>query len=335
MDQQPFISPQSLLLKTSSGGEVNPSRLVLHTPLPCRPQPIKGSAVSLPWSSPPLSSLMMSPSHKPNVLPFPSLAPAEGLRPGPLSLWHKQGAAKVNPAEQTVLFRLRSLPEHTQAPAKTLERKDKPACWTEKLGAEGPREAYEGPLDLSERGKSTPTDYSPPEPAQDSPEGGPKTEPSPQGSSSSPGSPEEEPAAGSKTQLRSGRLEEQQQHAELENERRTNLMWQQESKEQEQEEMNGMTEQSSDKKVPVLTISLRPGKETRTSPSSPSFNPFVCRESTKAWTGPADSSGMLPDLGVVRWLQSHLRGSLREETGTVQPAHLIPPRHVAALICSV
>lgn len=39
---------------------------------------------------------------------------------------------------------------------------------------------------------------------------------------------------------------------------------QQAIKDQEQkEEMNGKTEQSNEKKVPVLTISLRPGKELR------------------------------------------------------------------------
>lgn len=260
VDQQPFISPQSLLLKTSGGGEVNP-RLVLHAPLPCRPQPIKGSAVSLPWSSPPLSSLMMSPPHKASLLQLPSLAPAEGLRPGPPSLWHKQAAPKVSPAEQTVLFRLRNLPE---------QKKEKPACWTEKVGAEA-REAYEGPLDLSERGKTTPTDYSPAalrdaEAAQDSPDGHLKTEPSSQGDtcpSSSPESPEEEePAAGSQTQVGPVRPWEQQQHAEVEKGRRTKLLWQQVSQEQKQER-NELKEQSGDKKVPVLTISLRPGKENQ------------------------------------------------------------------------
>lgn len=103
-----------------------------------------------------------------------------------------------------------------EAPRKTLEKKEKPAFWTEEGGAEGPREAYEGPLDLSERGKSTssqsPTDFSPAalrdaEPAEDSPEGHLETEPYPPGDtspSSSPESPETEPAAGSKTQVRSG-----------------------------------------------------------------------------------------------------------------------------------
>lgn len=50
----------------------------------------------------------------------------------------------------------------------------------------------------------------------------------------------------------------------LEKAPRTQLMWLQVSKEQEQKEVNGLKEQSSDKKVPVLTISLCPGKDKRT-----------------------------------------------------------------------
>lgn len=213
---------------------MNPSRLVLHAPMPFRPQPIKGTSVQLPWSSSPLTSLMMSPNA--NMLPFPGLAQAESLCSGPASAWHQPGAPKLNLAEQTVMFRLRSLPEHLEAPRKTLEKKEQPACWTERVGGEGPREAYEGPLDLSERGKSTssqsPTDYSPAalqdaEPSRDSPNGHLKTKPSPQGDSSpshSAESPEEDAAAGSKTQVSSGRRDRQQQHAVLESERPSKLM---------------------------------------------------------------------------------------------------------------
>lgn len=218
LDQQPLISPHSLLLKNSTSGEVKPGRHGLHAPLPFRPQPIKGSALSLPWSSPPVSSLMMSPSPKSNMTPFPNLATAESLRPGLVSVWHRQEAPKPNATEQTVLFRLRSLPEHAEAQRNTVGKKEKPACWTERISAEGPREAYEGPLDLSDRGKSTspqsPRDYSPSalaeaEPGQNSPDGHVKTEPpahrdgSP---SSSPKSPlhEQEEEPDGRSQVRSG-----------------------------------------------------------------------------------------------------------------------------------
>lgn len=207
-------------MKNSISGEVKPSRYGLHAPLPFRPQPIKGSAVSLPWSSPPVSSLMMSPSPKPNMTPFPNLATAESLRPGLVSVWHRQEAPKLNATEQTVLFRLRSLPEHAEAQRNPVGKKEQPACWTERISAEGPREAYEGPLDLSDRGKSTspqsPRDYSPTaladaEATRNSPDGHVKTEPPAHPAASPSISPnsslqeqEEEPAAHCKSQVRSG-----------------------------------------------------------------------------------------------------------------------------------
>lgn len=192
---------------------MTPSRHVLHAPLPCRPQPIKGSPGSLPWSSPPASSLMRSPSHKPNMPPFPTLASAEGLLPGLVSIWHKQGP-KPNTPEQTVLFRLRSLPDHMDR--KSLEKKENPACWTEKATREGPREPFEGPLDLSDPGKSTsnesPADYSSIssgdiEPTQDNPDGHLKVDDSPSPSPKPPPSQhEEDPAPDLQTQVRRTRL---------------------------------------------------------------------------------------------------------------------------------
>lgn len=160
----------------------------------------------------------MSPSPKPNITPFPNLA--ESLRPGLVSLWHRQEAPKLNITEQTVLFRLRNLSEHVEAQRNSVGRKEKPACWTERISAEGPREAYEGPLDLSDPGKSTspqsprdhsPTDLPDAEQTQNSPDGHLKTEPSAHRESSPSISPnsslqelEEEPAADCKSQVRSG-----------------------------------------------------------------------------------------------------------------------------------
>lgn len=163
---------------------------------------------------------MMSPSPKSNMTPFPNLATAESLHPGLMSIWHRQEAPKLNTTEQTVLFRLRSLPEHAEAQRNTVGKKEKTACWTERISAEGPKEVYEGPLDLSDRGRSTspqsPRDYSPTalpdaEPTQNSPDGHLKTEPSahrdisPSISLNSPlQEQEEEPAADCKSQVRSG-----------------------------------------------------------------------------------------------------------------------------------
>lgn len=76
---------------------------------------------------------------------------------------------------------------------------------------------------------------------------------------------------------------------------RTRLMWQQVS-EEEEEETNGVEEQSGDKKVPVLTISLRPGKQTRNLPST------CLQREHKNMDWPCDTSGILPELVVIRLL---------------------------------
>ncbi|XP_076597680.1 uncharacterized protein rbbp8l isoform X2 [Chaetodon auriga] len=268
LDQQSSIPSQALLLRNSSsstGGEMNPSRHVLHVPVPCRPQPIKSNPVTLPWplsesadwvsAAAPGSSLVVQPSPKPNLMRFPNLIPTgqHGIprRQGIGSLWHKQSTSKPSAIEPTVLFRLRSLSEHVEGQMKPQEKKEIPPATAERVSGEGLREVYEGPLDLSDRGKSissqSPKDYSPlalqgVERVQNSPEKDVKTSPvsSPHcviPTSSSSTAPvkqhEEDPTSEPKSK--------------------------QVIKEQEQiDEVNGKTDQSNGKKVPVLTISLRP-----------------------------------------------------------------------------
>lgn len=200
---------------------MNPSRHVLHAPVPCRPQPIKSSPISLPWSSHPAASLMLQPS----ATRIPNLIQA-GQHDSPQtqgfgSIWHKQSNAKPSTAEPEprVLFRLRSLTEQVEGQSETLEKKEKPPSRAERDPAEGLRGAYEGPLDLSDRGKSTssqsPTDYSPSDlkdvdRAESSPDNGLKTNPvsSPHHGIPRPSSPrpsvkhpEEEPPTNQKTKV--------------------------------------------------------------------------------------------------------------------------------------
>lgn len=235
LDQQPSIPPQALLLKNSSStsGEVKPSRHVLHAPVPCRPQPIKSSPLPLPWSSSPGTSQVVQPSAKPNPPRFPNLIPAgqhdSPRRQGYGSFWHKQSTPKPCATEPTVLFRLRSLSEQVESQTKPQEKKENPPSKAERVSEEGLREVYEGPLDLSDRGKSksnqSPTDYSPlalkdAERVQNSPDKDVKTNPSTHGPVSSPhcvippsSSPrppvkqhEEEPASDHETKVISGLL---------------------------------------------------------------------------------------------------------------------------------
>lgn len=206
---------------------------MLHAPVPCRPQPIKSSPLPLPWSSSPGTSQVVQPSAKPNPPRFPNLIPAgqhdSPRRQGFGSFWHKQSTPKPCATEPTVLFRLRSLSEQVESQTKPQEKKENPPSKAERVSEEGLREVYEGPLDLSDRGKSksnqSPTDYSPlaqkdAERVQNSPDKDVKTNPSTHGPVSSPhcvippsSSPrppvkqhEEEPASDHETKVISGLL---------------------------------------------------------------------------------------------------------------------------------
>lgn len=175
------------------------SRHVLHAPVPCRPQPIKSSPVHLPWSSSPGTSIPVQSSAKPNLPRFPNVIPAgqndSPRRQGFGSPWHKQSTPKPIATEPTVLFRLRSLSEHGESQAKPQGKKENPPSKSDLVSAEELRDVYEGPLDLSDQGKSkfnqSPTDYSPlalkdAETVQSSPGKDGKTNPPTHGSGSSP-----------------------------------------------------------------------------------------------------------------------------------------------------
>lgn len=186
---------------------MNLSRHVLHAPVPCRPQPIKSSPATFPWSLSESAdwgpaqgaSLKVQPSPKPNLPRFPNLIPtsqhANPRRPDFGPLWHKQSTPKPSAKEPTVLFRLRSLSEHAEIQTKPQEKKEIPPPKAAPVSGDGLRQAIEGPLDLSERGKSkssqTATDYSPlalqgVEREQNSPDKDVKTNPSAHGPVPSP-----------------------------------------------------------------------------------------------------------------------------------------------------
>ncbi|XP_068606112.1 uncharacterized protein rbbp8l [Brachionichthys hirsutus] len=240
LDQQPSIPPQALLLMnppSSASGEMNLSRHIVHAPVPCRPQPVKTSPLALPWQSSVVTNLMLQPSPKANQPRFPNMITA-GQHGGPRrqnlgSLWHKPGPPKLNAVEPTVLFRLRGLSEH-------MEYQTNPKA--ERVSGEGLQEVNDGPLDLSDRGNSkssqSPRDYSTfalkgIDKVQDSPEKAQKTNPSAHEPSSSP-------------------------HCVKQHKEEATGDLKQKVDDGQEEQGNGKTEQSSEKKVPVLTISLRP-----------------------------------------------------------------------------
>ncbi|XP_061888999.1 uncharacterized protein rbbp8l isoform X2 [Entelurus aequoreus] len=131
-------------LKTSSLSDLSPHSL--KAPVPCRPQPIKST---FPWAIPesaawaPMAggSMVLHPYPKSGLPGFPNMVPTSqnGSLPGYGPQWHK--AVK----EPTVVFRLKNPSEHAgQSPvAKTQDKKDAQH-----------KDPCDGPLDLSDRGKS-------------------------------------------------------------------------------------------------------------------------------------------------------------------------------------
>ncbi|KAM7404217.1 hypothetical protein PAMP_011584 [Pampus punctatissimus] len=260
LDQRSTVPPQAFLQKSSfssPSGEVSPGRHVL-----CRPHPIKSSSVTLPW---PLSEssdwVSLVAASKPNRPRFPNMIPtSQHTNPSSPqrqvlgSHWLKHSNSQPHVKEPTVVFRLKTTSEHTESQTKHKEKRENPPSNTERVSGEGLRETCEGPLDLSDRGKSksgktqrgdSPLVLQGGERLQKSPDKDVKTNPHthvpvssplpavPRSSSSTPPvKPAKEPS----------------------NEPNHKVI-----KEQEKiEEVNGKTEQNDEKKVPVLTISLRP-----------------------------------------------------------------------------
>ncbi|XP_028438441.1 RBBP8 N-terminal-like protein [Perca flavescens] len=273
LDQRSSIPPQAPLknYSFSTGGEVTPSRHVLHAPVPCRPQPTKSSPATVHWpfsessdlvtAAASATSLVAQPSSKTNLLRFPNLIPtsqhtsSRSQVSGPP--WHKQSTPQPPAKEPTVVFRLRNLSEQdvrdVECQSKTQEKKDIPPLKTERDSGEL-REAFDGPLDLSDHGKSKssqmPTDDSPlalqtGERVQRCPDKDGKANPHSPVSSPSPVVPPSCPSIPPVNQ----------QEEESASDHNHKVIKEQEQK----EEANGKTDQSgNEKKVPVLTISLHP-----------------------------------------------------------------------------
>lgn len=158
---------------------MKPSRHVVHAPIPCHPQPVKSSSISLPW---PLSessdwvsaaaggsSPTMQTSPRTHLPRYPNLIPltsqASTRRHGFVSPWQKPNSHQPPAKEPTVVFKLRRVPDYPESDSKTPEKKESPPLKCEKVSGEWLRDSCDRPLDLSDRGKSKsnqfPSDYSP------------------------------------------------------------------------------------------------------------------------------------------------------------------------------
>lgn len=153
------MSPHTILKNSLSSSEVNPGRHVLHAPLPCRPQPIKSNPLVLPWSSPPPTNQLLKSSAKSHLLHFSSMTASSQhdnlKRQGFEHSWHRQTISKSS--EPTVLFRLKSLSENVGSQSQHHAKTESSPVMVEKVSEDGAREVLDGPLDLSDRGKSKPS----------------------------------------------------------------------------------------------------------------------------------------------------------------------------------
>ncbi|XP_024147865.1 RBBP8 N-terminal-like protein isoform X1 [Oryzias melastigma] len=174
LDQHPGILLQPHRRNSSpvSGVEVKPRRPVV--PIPCHPQPINSSSVSLPWALSESSNwanvaAMVSNRQMPNSsrlqLPhFPNLiAPPHQLTPrkhGFSPSWHKHSIPQHPSKEPTMVCKFRDTKEHADNIPKPPEKKDPPPYKAERVPREVTRDAPDGPLDLSDRGKLNPNQKS-------------------------------------------------------------------------------------------------------------------------------------------------------------------------------
>ncbi|KAM4736829.1 uncharacterized protein rbbp8l isoform 2-T2 [Anableps anableps] len=267
-DQHSSIHPPPVRKKSSSSpsGEVKPSRPVIHAPIPCHPKPIKSGHVSLPW---PLSECsdwvsmaaagtnpaLQTPSNRLHLPRFPNLIPPvsqiTSKRHGFGSPWQSQKqSAPQPPKEPTVVFTFRRMPENIENETKSMEKKENPPSKTQKVSGEELRESCDGPLDLSDRAKSKPNQPG----NDDNPialqhEGEIQRSPDRNLNTQIPvSSPSliSLPSSSSTTPVK----QQEQQPTSDHNHEVTD--------QDQKEEVNGKMPQSNGKKVPVLTLSLRP-----------------------------------------------------------------------------
>ncbi|XP_016891268.1 AF4/FMR2 family member 4 isoform X2 [Cynoglossus semilaevis] len=271
LDQRMSLSPQALLLKTSSSSTFGGNRHVLHTPVPCRPQPIRGTPHGLPWplsessdwvTAAAASANQVRPSApKPNVPHFPNLLPTNqhvsSRRQGFGPPWLQNSPPPATTKEPTVVFRFRNLPEYPGSQVKPQEKEEMKPVKAEGA-SEQLKETCEGPLDLSDRGKSwfnvTPKRNESPLAVQSRE----RIQKSPDTASSANtpthiivSSPSPVSLSSSSSFTSSVKHQDEESTSDHNHKQVT-------GDQEEKTEMKEKTEKNGEKRVPVLTISLRP-----------------------------------------------------------------------------
>ncbi|XP_053705869.1 uncharacterized protein rbbp8l [Synchiropus splendidus] len=127
--------------------------------IPCRPQPIKSIPPALPWNLPDTSDWVsvgaLKPPRFPNLIPTGQYSGYSGAhRPGFGPSWHKPSSPHSPAKEPTIVFRVRSPSDQGGGLSNPKEKRDIQPSKVEVRPGEASKEHCDGPLDLSDRGKT-------------------------------------------------------------------------------------------------------------------------------------------------------------------------------------
>ncbi|XP_036388411.1 RBBP8 N-terminal-like protein isoform X3 [Megalops cyprinoides] len=278
-------------------GDEKPAHPLLHAPVPCRPRPIKTARLSLPWPLPEQSDwaalvptcsigggLQQAPllaEHNRSLLPGKDQS--QTRKRGPEPQWAERSAPHLHSS---------AMPIKRTMSAEQVERRDRAEgrgtaqpWWKSSTGqaqrifGENLRDGEaDGPLDLSDPGKSKPSEQQQShklslisqEEAAAEEEASGKMDPRPQASPGSSSSSSSAPAPSSPSSTRSTTSPQQENAQNMEEQ---DTLDKDESMEDKQEVNPELSDNAEEKKVPILTISLHPDN-----PGHPS------RQQT-GWTG--------------------------------------------------
>ncbi|XP_013770718.1 DNA endonuclease RBBP8 [Pundamilia nyererei] len=249
-----------------AAGDVRPGRHVVHAPVARHPQAINSNSGSLRWSLSESSDWItagtnpvVQTSPNPHSQHFHSLNPmrqqASPRRQVFSPPFPKQSSVQPPAREPTVVFRLTNLPEYVEIqtkPTEKTEKKENLLPKVERVSEEGLKELNDGPLDLSDRGKSISSQV-PKSDSSSALQDGTRVQKSPELEVNTNSSADIAESSSSSIVIPSSSCATTEEQA-PDKDPNHKVVREQDQK----EEVNGKTDESKGKKVPILTLSLRP-----------------------------------------------------------------------------
>ncbi|XP_026010154.1 uncharacterized protein rbbp8l isoform X2 [Astatotilapia calliptera] len=249
-----------------AAGDVRPGRHVVHAPVARHPQAINSNSASLRWSLSESSDWItagtnpvVQTSPNPHSQHFHSLNPmrqqASPRRQVFSPPFPKQSSVQPPAREPTVVFRLTNLPEYVEIqtkPTEKTEKKENLLPKVERVSEEGLKELNDGPLDLSDRGKSISSQV-PKSDSSSALQDGTRVQKSPELEVNTNSSADIAESSSSSIVIPSSSCATTEEQA-PDKDPNHKVVREQDQK----EEVNGKTDESKGKKVPILTLSLRP-----------------------------------------------------------------------------